>query len=81
MARNAEDCAIALTAMSGIDPGDSTSADLPVPDFHAGLNHDIQGLRIGLPRQYFNDDLDTDVRERNGSAVCAGAGGRDIGRR
>jgi len=64
MARTAEDCAIALTAMSGIDPGDSTSADLPVPDFHAGLNHDVQGLRIGLPREYFNDDLDPDVRER-----------------
>ena len=64
MARTAEDCAIALTAMSGIDAGDSTSADLPVPDFHAGLNHDVQGLRIGLPREYFNDDLDPDVRER-----------------
>ena len=64
MARTAEDCAIALTAMSGIDAGDSTSADLPVPDFHAGLNHDVQGLRIGLPREYFNEDLDPDVRER-----------------
>jgi len=64
LSRTAEDCAIALTAMSGIDPGDSTSADLPVPDFHAGLNHDVQGLRIGLPREYFNDDLDPDVRER-----------------
>ena len=64
MARTAEDCAIALTAMSGIDAGDSTSADLPVPDFHAGLNHDIQGLRIGLPREYFNEDLDPDVRDR-----------------
>jgi aspartyl-tRNA(Asn)/glutamyl-tRNA(Gln) amidotransferase subunit A len=64
MARTAEDCAIALTAMSGIDAGDSTSADLPVPDFHAELNHDIQGLRIGLPREYFNEDLDPDVRGR-----------------
>jgi aspartyl-tRNA(Asn)/glutamyl-tRNA(Gln) amidotransferase subunit A len=64
MARTAEDCAIALTAMSGIDAGDSTSADLPVPDFHAGLHHDVQGLRIGLPREYFNEDLDPDVRER-----------------
>ena len=64
MARTAEDCAIALTAMSGIDAGDSTSIDLPVPDFYAGLHHDVQGLRIGLPREYFNDDLDPDVRER-----------------
>ena len=64
MARTAEDCAIALTAMSGIDAGDSTSADIPVPDFHAGLHHDVRGLRIGLPREYFNEDLDPDVRER-----------------
>jgi aspartyl-tRNA(Asn)/glutamyl-tRNA(Gln) amidotransferase subunit A len=64
MARTAEDCAIALTAMSGIDAGDSTSADLGVPDFHAGLNHDVKGLRIGVPREYFNEDLDPDVRER-----------------
>ena len=64
MARTAEDCAIALTAMSGVDAGDSTSADIPVPDFHAELHHDVQGLRIGLPREYFNEDLDPDVRER-----------------
>ena len=64
LAHTAEDCAIALTAMSGIDAGDSTSADLPVPDFHDALTPDIQGLRIGLPREYFNDDLSGDVRER-----------------
>lgn len=64
MARTAEDCALALTAMAGIDPGDSTSADLAVPDFHAALSSDVKGLRIGLPKQYFNEDLDTSVRER-----------------
>ena len=64
LAYTAEDCAIALTAMSGVDTGDSTSADLPVPDFHDALTTDIQGLRIGLPREYFNDDLSGDVRER-----------------
>ena len=64
MARTAEDCALALTAMAGIDPGDSTSADLAVPDFHAALSSDVEGLRIGLPKQYFNEDLDPSVRER-----------------
>jgi len=64
MARTAEDCALALTAMAGMDPGDSTSADLAVPDFHAALSSDVEGLRIGLPKQYFNEDLDTSVRER-----------------
>jgi len=69
MARTAEDCAHMLAAMSGIDPGDSTSADLPVPDFSAALTGDIQGLRIGLPKQYFNDDLDPAVSEQISKAL------------
>ncbi len=70
MAHTAEDCAIALTAMSGIDPGDSTSADIPVSDFHAALDTQIDGLRIGLPREYFNDSLDNAVRERVMAALA-----------
>ncbi|GIR68805.1 MAG: hypothetical protein CM15mP74_00560 [Halieaceae bacterium] len=70
MARTAEDCALALTAMSGIDPGDSTSADIPVPDFHSALSTDVNGLRIGLPREYFNDDLDSRVRENVMTALA-----------
>ena len=64
MARSAEDCAHMLTAMSGIDAGDSTSADRAVPDFAAALNGEIEGLRIGIPREYFNEALNPDVRER-----------------
>lgn len=71
LAYTAEDCAIALTAMSGLDAGDSTSADLPVPNFHEALNLDVQGLRIGLPREYFNDDLDSNVRDRVMTALSA----------
>jgi len=71
LAYTAEDCAIALTAMSGLDAGDSTSADLPVPNFHEALNLDVRGLRIGLPREYFNDDLDSDVRDRVMTALSA----------
>ena len=70
MAHTAEDCAIALSAMSGIDPGDSTSADIPVPDFHGALNTQIDGLRIGLPREYFNESLDDAVRERVMAALA-----------
>ena len=70
MAHTAEDCAIALTAMSGIDPGDSTSADIPVSDFHGALDTQIDGLRIGLPREYFNDSLDNAVRERVMAALA-----------
>ena len=82
MARTAEDCALALTAMSGIDPGDSTSADIPVQDFHSALSTDVNRLRIGLPREYFNDDLDSKVRENVMAALAelerAGASLHDV---
>jgi aspartyl-tRNA(Asn)/glutamyl-tRNA(Gln) amidotransferase subunit A len=58
-----------LTAMSGLDAGDSTSADLAVPDFFSELSGDVAGLRIGLPREYFNDDLDSSVRAQVMSAL------------
>ena len=70
MARTAEDCALALAAMAGVDGGDSTSADRQVPDFHGALSTDIQGLRIGLPKQFFNDDLDDQVRTRVSEALA-----------
>jgi aspartyl-tRNA(Asn)/glutamyl-tRNA(Gln) amidotransferase subunit A len=53
-----------LDAMCGLDPHDSTSADIPVPNFHDALKGDIKGLRIGLPKQYFNEMLDDTVANR-----------------
>lgn len=61
--RSAEDCAPVLSAMAGFDPLDSTSADQPVPDYAAALDPPIQGLRIGLPKEYFAEGLDPAVRE------------------
>jgi len=52
IARNVEDCAILLRSMSGFDPKDSTSADLPVPDFAAACGRSVKGLRIGVPAEY-----------------------------
>jgi aspartyl-tRNA(Asn)/glutamyl-tRNA(Gln) amidotransferase subunit A len=52
MARDVRDCAILLEAMSGFDPKDSTSLDLPVPDWEAALSSDIRGKRIGIPKEY-----------------------------
>lgn len=52
MTKTVRDAAIMLEAMCGHDPKDSTSADLPVPDFEAMLSGDIRGQRIGLPREY-----------------------------
>jgi len=47
--------------MAGFDPKDSTSAEVPVPDYSAGLDADLKGLRIGLPREYFGEGLDPGV--------------------
>jgi aspartyl-tRNA(Asn)/glutamyl-tRNA(Gln) amidotransferase subunit A len=61
MARTAEDCALLLGAMAGHDPLDSTSVDRPAEDYRAGLEQPLQGLRIGLPTQYFGAGLDDRV--------------------
>ncbi|ARU15266.1 Asp-tRNA(Asn)/Glu-tRNA(Gln) amidotransferase subunit GatA [Croceicoccus marinus] len=61
MARDTRDCAIMLEAMAGFDPKDATSLDMPVPEWEAGLNPDMTGKRIGIPREYRMDGMDEDV--------------------
>ncbi|HMO44971.1 MAG TPA: Asp-tRNA(Asn)/Glu-tRNA(Gln) amidotransferase subunit GatA [Rubrivivax sp.] len=70
MARSAEDCALLLSAMSGFDARDATSVERPPQDFHAQMRQPragasaarpLQGLRIGLPREFFPAALSTDV--------------------
>jgi aspartyl-tRNA(Asn)/glutamyl-tRNA(Gln) amidotransferase subunit A len=61
MTRSAEDAAIMLQAMAGFDRRDSTSANDPVPNYADGLDADLTGLRIGLPKEYFGEGLDPDV--------------------
>ena len=58
MARSVEDCAIMLEAMAGFDPKDSTSLDLPVPNWSEGLNPDLKGKKVGIPREYRVDGMD-----------------------
>ncbi len=53
LGRSVEDCAIALQVMAGYDPDDPASVDVPVPNFRAGLEHGVAGLRIGVPRAFF----------------------------
>ena len=63
MAASAEDCALLLSLMCGPDlDRDSTSLDRPVEDYSAGLNASLDGLRIGLPREFFGEGLADDVR-------------------
>jgi aspartyl-tRNA(Asn)/glutamyl-tRNA(Gln) amidotransferase subunit A len=60
-ARSAEDVALMLTAMAGYDERDSTSVDRPVEDYAASLNESLQGMRIGVPKEYFGPGLDAAV--------------------
>ncbi len=61
LATNVEDCALLLQAVAGYDPHDSTSVNLPVPDYGALLENGVQGMKIGCPREYFIEGLDPDV--------------------
>ncbi|KTG17960.1 MULTISPECIES: Asp-tRNA(Asn)/Glu-tRNA(Gln) amidotransferase subunit GatA [unclassified Guyparkeria] len=67
IAKSAADCALVLGEMAGFDPKDSTSSDEAVPDYVAGLDGSIEGLRVGIPKQWFSDALDPAV----GDAVTA----------
>ncbi len=63
MARTAQDCAVLLSGMCGPDPDrDSTSLDVPAEDFTQSLNESIEGLRIGVPAEFFGEGLADDVR-------------------
>jgi aspartyl-tRNA(Asn)/glutamyl-tRNA(Gln) amidotransferase subunit A len=61
MTRSAEDAALMLQAMAGFDPRDSTSAEREVPDYSAALATDLNGLKVGLPREYFGEGLEPGV--------------------
>ncbi|MCW9058614.1 MAG: Asp-tRNA(Asn)/Glu-tRNA(Gln) amidotransferase subunit GatA [Gammaproteobacteria bacterium] len=61
MTQSAEDAALMLGVMAGFDPRDSTSVERPLEDYCAGLGNALQGLRIGLPREYFGEGLDGTV--------------------
>ncbi len=61
MARSVRDCAIMLEAMAGFDPKDSTSLNLPVPEWEAGLDASLAGKKVGIPREYRMDGMDAEV--------------------
>ena len=82
MTKDVRDAAILLRAMSGHDPKDSTSADLPVPDFEAMLTGDIRGRVIGIPREYRMEGMPEEIEElwARGREMLADSGAtlRDI---
>lgn len=59
--RDVRDCALTLTVISGHDQLDSTSTDIPVPDFTVACDRDIKGLRVGVPKEYFGQGVTPEV--------------------
>jgi aspartyl-tRNA(Asn)/glutamyl-tRNA(Gln) amidotransferase subunit A len=80
--RTVDDAAFGLGAIAGLDPFDATSTDVPVADYRAGAQASLDGLIIGLPREYFPESLDPRIRERCRAAIdhlrAAGAEVRDV---
>ncbi|PYX97292.1 MAG: Asp-tRNA(Asn)/Glu-tRNA(Gln) amidotransferase GatCAB subunit A, partial [Acidobacteria bacterium] len=69
LARTVKDAAIVLRTIAGRDPMDSTSADVPVPDYVAELEKPVHGLRIGVAKEYFGEGLDSEVRQAVETAI------------
>ncbi|MDR0946137.1 MAG: Asp-tRNA(Asn)/Glu-tRNA(Gln) amidotransferase subunit GatA [Ruminococcus sp.] len=63
IARSAEDCGIILNAISGFDPHDGTSSKKSPEDFTAKIGAGVKGLKIGIPKEFFSDAVDTEVKE------------------
>lgn len=68
--KDVTDCAILLNAICGKDRRDSTSVEVPVPDFTAALVPDVTGLRIGVPKEFFAQGVASEVAEAVYQAVC-----------
>ncbi|MGA9897938.1 MAG: Asp-tRNA(Asn)/Glu-tRNA(Gln) amidotransferase subunit GatA [Terriglobales bacterium] len=64
-----KDAALVLRTIAGRDPMDSTSADMPVPDYFSELEKPVRGLKLGVPKEYFGEGLDDDVRKAVEAAI------------
>ena len=75
-ARTIRDAAILLRSMAGHDPKDTTSADLPVPDYAAAVGKSIKGMKIGIPKEYRIDGMPAEIEKlwRQGAEWLKGAG-------
>ena len=79
LTKDVRDCALMLNAICGHDPLDSTSIDRPVPDFTAALQDGLQGVRVGVPREYFGQGLDPEVEQVARTAIAMlGEAGAEI---
>ncbi len=63
MTKDVTDAALMMNVMAGFDPMDSTSLNVPVPDYTASLTKPINGLKLGIPKEYFIDGIDSEVKQ------------------
>jgi len=71
LAKDVTDAALTLGAIAGHDPNDSTSVDAPVPDYVAGLQGGVKGLRLAVPREYFVQGMQPGVEQAVRAAISA----------
>ena len=69
LTKTVKDAAIVLRYIAGRDPRDSTSADVPVPDYEQEIEKPVKGLRLGVPKEYFGEGLDAEVRAAVETAI------------
>ncbi len=80
LTKDVADCAVMMNAISGHDPCDSTSANIPLPDFTKSLVKDVKGLKIGIPEEYFIEGIDKDVDKavRDAIKLLEGLGAESV---
>ncbi|MBI4411366.1 MAG: Asp-tRNA(Asn)/Glu-tRNA(Gln) amidotransferase subunit GatA [Deltaproteobacteria bacterium] len=69
MTKDVEDCALMMNVMAGHDPHDSTSVNVPVPDYTGSLRQSIKGMKIGMPKEYFPKGIDSQVADSVKQAI------------
>jgi aspartyl-tRNA(Asn)/glutamyl-tRNA(Gln) amidotransferase subunit A len=67
--KDVSDCALLMNVISGHDPMDSTSVDIGVPDYRKSLVNEVKGIKIGIPKEYFVEGLDAEVRRISEEAI------------
>lgn len=67
--KDVRDAAVLLGIISGLDPMDSTSIDAPVPDYESALTGDIKGIRLGIPKEYFPSEMNSETRKAIDEAI------------
>ncbi len=69
MTQTVDDAAVLMNVIGGKDPLDSTSADVPMPDFTQALNRNVKGMKVGIPREYFTEGIDPEVETAVQNAI------------